>query len=259
MRKSSLIVCLIISIFLAINPVFAGRYYMPEIGRWATPDPELQKMLPNDLVKFQGGKLLTTSPYVYSYDNPLRYVDPDGNSPWDILDIASFGLSLKEFINKPTWSNAGWLLADAAGLLPIVPSTGLVRHGSQLLSKADLLKINFNAGKAAEQLVETGLKESGESFTKQVVRGSSRLDFVVTSSKNVIEVKNINWGAKTYQKSGGVTGRINKIRDQLLKYKDTLKECEQLILKITKPDDQKALKQLNQMIENVGAKIEWLE
>jgi hypothetical protein len=145
-----------------------------------------------------------------------------------------------------------------AGLLPIVPSTGLFRHGSKLLSKADLIKFNAKAGKAAEQLVETGLKESGESFTKQVVRGSSRLDFVIGAG-NVIEVKNINWGAKTYQKSGGVTGRISNIRDQLSKYKDTLKEGEKLTLKITKPDDAKVLKQLEDMAENVGATIDYLK
>jgi RHS repeat-associated protein len=102
MRKSIFIISLIVALFAAMNPVFAGRYYIPEIGRWATPDPALQKMHPNELVSFQGGKLLITSPYAYSYNNPLRYTDPDGNTPWDILDIAAAGLSLKDFIQNPT-------------------------------------------------------------------------------------------------------------------------------------------------------------
>lgn len=245
-------------ILSTFNVLFAGRYYMPEVARWATPDPALQQMYPPQLLKIHNGMLLSTSPYAYTFNNPLRYTDPNGKTPWDVLDIAAAGLSLKDFIQNPTWGNAGWLAADVVGLLPLVPSTGLFRHGAQLLSKADLIKFNAKAGKAAEQLVETGLKESGESFAKQVVRESSRLDFVTGAGK-VIEVKNINWGAKTYQRSGGISGRITQISKQLEKYKGTLKEGEQLILKISKPEDTKVIEQLQNMTREVGAKIEWLD
>lgn len=84
MRKSFLIISLIVLLFVTINPVFAGRYYIPEIGRWATPDPALQTMSPNELVKFQGGKLLMTSPYCYAFNNPLVFVDPDGYAAWEV-------------------------------------------------------------------------------------------------------------------------------------------------------------------------------
>lgn len=47
---------------------FGARLYDPAIARWIAPDPMAEK---DD--RF--------SPYVYCFNNPLLYVDPDGNKP----------------------------------------------------------------------------------------------------------------------------------------------------------------------------------
>jgi len=51
---------------------FGARYYDKSLGRWIVPDP---KSYPSDLRLNQPQSF---NPYVYCWNNPLRYIDPDG-------------------------------------------------------------------------------------------------------------------------------------------------------------------------------------
>ncbi len=135
---------------------FGARYMDDRIGRFISPDPvgpvDPRTGKINEKLLLNPQRLNT---YAYALNNPYRYIDPDGNTVWDVLDFAFFAQSVYQFANEPSWSNAGEVGLDAVGLLPGVPSYGLIKTGIKTVGKG-LIKADD-----AYEIAKAGGKNSG--------------------------------------------------------------------------------------------------
>jgi RHS repeat-associated protein len=121
---------------------FLARYYSSIQGRFTSPD-EFQGS-PRELFVLGSGSPTKqalpyadiTNPqslnkYVYSYNNPLRYTDPDGHIPLETaIDVVSFASSFYALVTNPSWANLGYLVWDGlAAAIPYVPGSWVAKVG----------------------------------------------------------------------------------------------------------------------------------
>jgi RHS repeat-associated protein len=121
---------------------FLARYYSSIQGRFTSPDefqggpreifvlgsgnPTKQALPYADITNPQ-----SLNKYVYSYNNPLRYTDPDGHIPVETaIDVVSFAASFYAMVTNPSWVNLGYLVWDGlATVIPYVPGSWVAKIG----------------------------------------------------------------------------------------------------------------------------------
>nr|WP_304651158.1 RHS repeat-associated core domain-containing protein [Bacteroides acidifaciens] len=101
---------------------YGARYYNPRLSIWISPD-NLQEKLPE------------FSTYTYTHNNPIKYIDPDGNIPVEtVWDAANVALGVSTLIDNIKQGNVGAAVVDGLGVIvdaaatvvPYVP--GLVQE-----------------------------------------------------------------------------------------------------------------------------------
>ena len=109
---------------------YGARYMDPKTSIWLSVDPLAEKMP-------------SWSPYSYSFDNPVRYVDPDGRAPKDIIITTKNGTKLftlddgRKTIRSMTVdqlykTGTQWFEPTADNYMPLKSTFGALRTSNKI-------------------------------------------------------------------------------------------------------------------------------
>lgn len=93
---------------------YGARYYDPKTSIWTSVDPLLDEE-----------SQIEKSPYAYTWNNPIKYTDPDGKiieTAWDAFNV---GIGVVSFVDNVKKGNVGWAIVDGLGIIADGAATAL--------------------------------------------------------------------------------------------------------------------------------------
>jgi len=215
-----------------------ARYYDGARGQFTSQDPthlaigdpgQIQEITGGSLQKLLADPQLLNS-YSYARNNPIVNKDPEGKYLESGFDVAMLGVSLYQFYQEPSWTNAGGVLLDAGSLaLPGVPAVGgmALRAGKaadgaysvyQGLDAAGTVRYVGITGRDPAIRIGEHLKAVGtgrDALRYEVMQGTGNL---MRNDARLIEQSVINTNG--LQKNGGtLLNKINSISPSSQLYK----------------------------------------
>lgn len=160
-----------------------ARFYKPGIGRFISLDPAGESP----------GNPQSWNRYHYTANNPMRAVDPDGRTAWDLVDIGSAAFSVGKLWYKAIngqqitlQDNIDALLDVAGAALPAVPSPGTIRRGGKLAGAALDLASHGDEAKDGVKIVEGG---ADATRSKAVLHGNSKQSAAAQHGYEIVDTK----------------------------------------------------------------------
>jgi RHS repeat-associated protein len=230
---------------------FIARYYSSQFGRFLSPD----EFTGGPVDAFSASDPLPPSPlpyaditnpqslnkYTYTWNNPLRYTDPDGHFIDTILDVVFIAHDLVELAKNPNQENVTALALDtASAFIPFASGLGKGYKAAKALERAKQLEKAVELGKEGEKAA--GIIKNTKHVDSLTNTAKFRVPDEMTKA-GIREVKNVKELSLT-----------NQIKDLLLASRKAKKKLTIVIRK-----DTKLSKPLQELVDKGQIKIEYLK